>query len=204
MVLYKKVRLIVHILLEWGKLMIFIGYMVMAGVKCPHCGELMEGKIKKKEVICCISCRKPLQVTEEGMMAYEMEKEFTVWDYIRTYGIITVGMFIGLWVIGLFLYIELFGEKKPKSQYETTQHKTSQQTVPSATPVKTHRQKLAYKVAYNKTQQYEIAKGNGDKMKTCVLAGHVAEAYLQALDNDMYKRWKSIESQRCQEAGVSR
>lgn len=63
----------------------------MAGVKCEHCGALMQGKVKANSVIGCVSCKKQFRVTPELMSAYEVEREKSVWDYARRYGIYTVG-----------------------------------------------------------------------------------------------------------------
>ena len=78
----------------------------MAGVKCEHCGELMQGKIKPNSVIGCVSCKKQFRVTPELMSAYESEKELSVWDYIKRYGIYTIG---GLILIVVVLSV-MFGE----------------------------------------------------------------------------------------------
>lgn len=66
----------------------------MAGVKCEHCGELMQGKVKSNSVIGCVSCKKQFRVTPELMSDYESEKQLSAWDYVRRYGITVVGGFI--------------------------------------------------------------------------------------------------------------
>lgn len=78
----------------------------MAGVKCEHCGELMQGKVNVNKVIGCLYCRKQFRVTKELTAAYEVEKEQSVWDYIKRYGIYTVGGFI---LIAAVL-LAMFGE----------------------------------------------------------------------------------------------
>lgn len=78
----------------------------MAGVKCEHCGELMQGKVKPKAVIGCISCKKQFRVTPELMSAYEKEKQLSPWDYVKRYGIYSMG---GLILI-LFAVTLMFGE----------------------------------------------------------------------------------------------
>ena len=78
----------------------------MAGVKCEHCGDLMQGKIKSNSVIGCVTCKKQFRVTPELIRAYESEKELSAWDYIKRYGIYTVGGLI--LITGVLLAI--FGE----------------------------------------------------------------------------------------------
>lgn len=78
----------------------------MAGVKCEHCGELMQGRVKSNSVIGCVSCKKQFRVTPELMAAYESEKQLRAWDYIKRYGIYTVG---GLILIAGVLLV-MFGE----------------------------------------------------------------------------------------------
>lgn len=78
----------------------------MAGVKCEHCGELMQGRVKSNSVIGCVSCKKQFRVTPELMSDYESEKQLSAWDYIKRYGIYTVG---GLILIAGVLLV-IFGE----------------------------------------------------------------------------------------------
>lgn len=58
------------------------------------------------------------------------------------------------------------------------------------------------KVATDAVAQYDIAKRQGDKMQTCVQAGFVAAAYLQAKDETNYTQWKATEKADCTAAGV--
>jgi hypothetical protein len=62
--------------------------------------------------------------------------------------------------------------------------------------------KIHNKVADDAVEQYNIAKRGGDKMQTCVQAGFVAAAYLQAKDETNYNKWKDIERTDCEAAGV--
>lgn len=57
-------------------------------------------------------------------------------------------------------------------------------------------------VAGDAVQQYEIAKREGNAIQTCVQAGLVSAAYLQAQDEPSYKRWKKVESDDCRRAGI--
>ena len=61
---------------------------------------------------------------------------------------------------------------------------------------------IEHQVANDFTAQYKIAKANGDKMQTCVQAGIVSAAYLQAKDDENYKRWKNTEKHDCRAAGM--
>jgi hypothetical protein len=58
-------------------------------------------------------------------------------------------------------------------------------------------------VATDFVKQYEIAKKRGGAMDACVQAGVVAAAYLQAKDENEFKKWKAIERTDCARAGVA-
>jgi hypothetical protein len=60
------------------------------------------------------------------------------------------------------------------------------------------------KVATDAVAQYGIAKRGGDAMQTCVQAGLVAAAYLQAKDEASYNTWKTTEKADCAAAGLPR
>lgn len=64
--------------------------------------------------------------------------------------------------------------------------------------------KIEDEVAKESVAQYEIAKKQGDPIQTCVQAGFVSAAYLQANDSDNYNAWKEIEELECKLAGVPR
>lgn len=57
-------------------------------------------------------------------------------------------------------------------------------------------------VAQDAVAQFEIAKRSGDGMQTCVHAGLVSAAFLQAKDEASYRKWLAIEKQECAAAGV--
>jgi hypothetical protein len=63
-------------------------------------------------------------------------------------------------------------------------------------------QKIENQVAEDAVKQYEIAKRQGDKTQIYVQAGMVAAAYLQAKDEENYKKWKDIETQAGKAAGM--
>lgn len=60
------------------------------------------------------------------------------------------------------------------------------------------------KVADDMVAQYDIAKKQGDAMQTCVQAGMVSAAYLQAKDEAKYNEWKAIEKTDCKAAGIDK
>jgi len=60
------------------------------------------------------------------------------------------------------------------------------------------------KVARDAVEQYDIAKRQGDPIQTCVQAGIVSAAYLQAKDEGSYNTWKAIERADCARAGLPR
>lgn len=59
-------------------------------------------------------------------------------------------------------------------------------------------------VADDAVAQYEIAKRQGDKMQTCVQAGLVSAAFLQAKNEPQYREWKTTEKADCAAAGLQR
>jgi len=61
---------------------------------------------------------------------------------------------------------------------------------------------LESNVADDAIQQYQMVKRSGTPMDTCVHAGIVRDAYLQAKDEDNYQKWQTIERTDCQIAGV--
>ncbi|TDA64297.1 hypothetical protein E0765_06165 [Sulfuricurvum sp. IAE1] len=52
--------------------------------------------------------------------------------------------------------------------------------------------------------QYNIAKSGGNAMDTCVQAGMVKAAMLQAKNETGYKEWDATEKSDCEAAGVPR
>ena len=60
------------------------------------------------------------------------------------------------------------------------------------------------KVADDMVAQYDIAKKQGDAMQTCVQAGMVSAAYLQAKDEAKYNEWKAMEKADCKVAGIDK
>lgn len=59
-------------------------------------------------------------------------------------------------------------------------------------------------VTQDMIDQYEIAKRQGDRMQICVQAGLVCAGYLQAKDENNYRKWKDIEYNDCLRAGIQR
>lgn len=60
------------------------------------------------------------------------------------------------------------------------------------------------KVSEDMVTQYDIAKKQGDAMQTCVQAGMVSAAYLQAQDEVKYNEWKATEKADCKAAGIDK
>lgn len=61
---------------------------------------------------------------------------------------------------------------------------------------------LHYQVADDVVQQFDIARRQGDPIQICVQAGLVSAAYLQAKDEDKYRKWKQVEADFCRAAGI--
>lgn len=62
--------------------------------------------------------------------------------------------------------------------------------------------KIENQVALDAEKQYEIAKKNGSDMDAYVQSGMVAAAYLQAEDENNYKKWKEIENELAKKIGL--
>ena len=62
--------------------------------------------------------------------------------------------------------------------------------------------KIENQVATDAVKQYEIAKKNGSAMDAYVQAGIVAAAFLQANDEENYKKWKKIEEEEAKNVGI--
>lgn len=62
--------------------------------------------------------------------------------------------------------------------------------------------KIEQQVAVDSISQYEISKRNGNLIETCVHAGMVVAAYLQAKDEANHKQWLQTQAQDCKKAGM--
>ena len=62
--------------------------------------------------------------------------------------------------------------------------------------------KIELQVALDAEKQYDIVKRNGNAIDAYVQAGLVAAAYLQANDEENYKKWKEIEKEEAKNAGM--
>ncbi|MGC4094900.1 MAG: hypothetical protein QM756_44680 [Polyangiaceae bacterium] len=63
---------------------------------------------------------------------------------------------------------------------------------------------ITAQVAKDAVAQYEIAKRGSDPMQTCVQAGMVVAAFLQAKDEPNVHKWQSVEKADCGRAGMAR
>lgn len=64
--------------------------------------------------------------------------------------------------------------------------------------------RIADQVAEDAVRQYNITAKAGGPMDTCVQAGMVSAAFLQAKDELSYRAWKNIEKTDCGKAGIDR
>jgi hypothetical protein len=76
--------------------------------------------------------------------------------------------------------------------------------IPAASSPEDPMQSIHAKVAQDAIDQYQIVKRNANLVNTCVHAGFVAAAYLQAKDEPNYQKWRSIEVSDCQSANINR
>jgi hypothetical protein len=63
-------------------------------------------------------------------------------------------------------------------------------------------QNIENQVAEDAVRQYEIAKRSGTAIDAYVHAGIVSAAYLQAEDEENYKKWKAIEKEQAVALGI--
>lgn len=62
--------------------------------------------------------------------------------------------------------------------------------------------KIEQQVASDAIQQYQISKRNGNAIETCVHAGMVVAAFIQAKDEANHKNWLMTQSADCKKAGM--
>lgn len=98
----------------------------------------------------------------------------------------------------IFIFFPLFILMIPNPSSETTSSSSVKTTSSHSNPFAI----IENKVADDAVDQYNIVKRQGDKMQICVQAGVVSFAYLQAKDENNYRRWKSIEKTDCRAAGL--
>lgn len=162
------------------------------GVVCPHCSSELEGTVNLSEVIECPECHKQFDVTKQTISAFERANPST-FQQLRTW----ITPVLGLMLIIMFVFVSCSEKPKPNT---TVNNLPS--SIPTSQTKEEYKQHLANSVAADKIAEYEIAKGNGDKMKACVLAGIINQAFLTAKDEEHYGIWRGVEKDRCAEAGV--
>ena len=62
--------------------------------------------------------------------------------------------------------------------------------------------RIENQVAMEAVEKYEIAKRNGNDMDAYVQASMAAAAFLEANDEENYKKWKEIEKQEAKKVGL--
>lgn len=62
--------------------------------------------------------------------------------------------------------------------------------------------KIEQQVAADAIQQYQISKRNGNLIETCVHAGMVVAAFIQAKDEANHKAWLQTQATDCKKAGM--
>lgn len=63
-------------------------------------------------------------------------------------------------------------------------------------------QEIHNKVSADAVAQYEMVKESGSKMERCVQAQTVAASFLQAKDQENYKKWQEVKKADCKSAGL--
>ena len=99
-------------------------------------------------------------------------------------------------IAGLFVFLVILGTYISMNQTKYDEY-TNQ-------AIDNEMAKINNKVADDSIKQYEIVKRNGSAMESCVHAGFVAAAYIQAKDEANYKIWHDIEISDCAKAGINK
>lgn len=151
--------------------------------KCPMCAEMVQIEARK-----CRFCGADLPEVEASVLprGYALN----LWARMVT---------AGLGCILLIALVAVIWQTKFKQSGTAT----ATDTVYSV-PMMPSENQIQQKVIDNAEAQYNIAKRQGTQMDTCVQAGIVAAAYLQAKKEDSYKRWKDTEAYECNAAGMPR
>jgi phenolic acid decarboxylase len=63
-------------------------------------------------------------------------------------------------------------------------------------------QGIENQVAIDSVKQYELVARNGNAIDTCVHAGLVAAAFVQAKDEGNYRIWRARQTEDCTKAGM--
>ena len=161
----------------------------MVDIYCPHCNEELEVSAKSGDTVKCVECERPLVVTNQLIKAYEQAQpqEEKAKNHKGSGGLFIIV------VLGLFVFSVMSENDEPKTQ-------TTEVNIPKT--AEQYMQDNAYKVAADYIEKYEIALIQGDEIQICVQAGLVSAAFLNAKDQEQYNKWKSIEANRCEEAGI--
>lgn len=104
---------------------------------------------------------------------------------------------IGL--IVLWAFISSIINKKPAT---STAEKPASPPVSQQQKIDDSMQKIHDQVAQDAIAEFEIAHRGEDKMDACVQAGMVAQAFLQAKNEEKYNHWKKVEKGVCESAGI--
>ena len=170
----------------------------MKGVYCPHCNADLEINAKVGETVKCIDCERPLIITNQLIKEYHKANP-TLLNKLASNTLKMIGGIVGLLIL---VFAAVFFQVNVLKSSSSTPQATN-----TVTTQKTHEQDIqdrAYRVADKYLRQYEMAKVQGDKAQICAQAGLVSAAFLNAQDKEQYNRWKSIEIQKCEDAGITR
>lgn len=186
------------------------------GVVCPHCKSELEGQVKHDDIVDCPECNRKFNVTFTDLQNYK-KLQAQINPYVEGKGVsklfkVCMMIFGFIFLLGIVMSIanrdpnDHSTSAERQARYE--KYVANKSEVPNPLPndnnttiptqnVEARLQQSANKVAEKYIGQYEIAKGNGDKTRKCVLAGMVATAYLNANDAENYRLWHYYEKEDC-------
>lgn len=106
-------------------------------------------------------------------------------------------------ILCIIILALIFGRNSNNNDTPATDAGTSAvEQVNEALNITPTMQDIENQVAADAVKQYEIAKRNGSAIDAFSAASMVCAAYLQAKDEANYKKWKEIEKQEAQLAGM--
>ena len=171
------------------------------GVVCPYCKSNLERDVQLEERVTCSECNKSFKVREHMIDAFNKKANPSLGKRMGLGTLKIVGGIIGFFIV-LFLAVNLLMWQNSTSSKPSPSSANVQSPAQQKPTAEEYKQHLANSLAADKIAEYEIAKGNGDKLKACVLAGIINQAFLTANDQEHYHIWRGVQKTRCEEAGV--
>lgn len=147
----------------------------MAMIQCKECSGSVSTKADK-----CPQCGAPVR---KGI------------SILRVAGLAVAGLFT---LVAFTAFLAISG--KPATGEGASTVNPVERMMDDATAAQMN--KINNQVTADQVAQYEMVKRAGDKMQTCVHAGMVEAAYIQAKDDANFQKWTAIKKTDCAAAGL--